>query len=143
VKILHSLLAIVAASSLGAGALAQSTPGAEPRVALKGYDPVAYFTEQRPVKGAAEFRQDFDGDRYHFASAKNRTAFNADPDRYAPQFAAMCAMGVSNGKRTEADPNVWKIVDGKLYVFSSTRALEAVEKDPSLLAKARKSWQSK
>lgn len=138
-RIAHFLIAALGCTSV----FAQSTSGAEARVALKGYDPVAYFTEQRPVKGTPAFRQDFDGERYHFATARNRATFNADPDRYSPQFAAMCAVGVGMGKRVEADPNVWKIVDGKLYVFSSPAALESAEKNPALLAKSRESWKAK
>lgn len=141
-RIAHCLMAAVMALGC-APVFAQSKSGAEPRVALKGYDPVAYFTEQRPVKGTPEFRQEFDGERYHFATARNRAVFNADPDRYSPQFAAMCAVGVGMGMRVEADPNVWKIIDGRLYVFSSPKALENAEKNPALLVKSRDSWRAK
>jgi YHS domain-containing protein len=129
-----AVLMLAAACFSGGIVLAQSA--AHPRVVLQGYDPVAYFTESRPVKGAPEHVQVFDGERYHFASAGNRATFNADPDRYAPQFAGMCAMAVSMGKAVEADPTVWKIVGGKLYVFSSARGLAAYEKNPALLDKA-------
>src|SRR5207253_1311904 len=99
-----------------------------------------YFTEQKPVKGAAEFGQDFDGARYHFASARNRSTFNGDPDRYLPQFSGYCAMSVGMGKRYEGDPTAWKVIDGKLYVFGSARAVAAVEKDPSIVARSREAW---
>ncbi len=121
-----------------ASALAQART--EPRLALKGYDPVAYFTEQRPMRGAPEFRHDWDDVRYQFASAKNRSTFAADPDRYVPQFSAFCTWGLAMGKTVEADPNVWKIVGGKLYVFSSPKALEAAAKDPNLLPRAHQVW---
>lgn len=132
-----AILMLAAACLCGGAVLAQSA--AQPRVVLKGYDPVAYFTESRPVKGAPQHGLEFDGERYHFASAANRATFHADPDRYAPQFAGMCAVGVSMGKAVEADPTVWKIVDGKLYVFSSSRGLAAYEKNPALLDKAHAS----
>ncbi|MEO5676957.1 MAG: YHS domain-containing (seleno)protein [Usitatibacter sp.] len=109
-------------------------------MALKGYDTVAYFTDNKPVKGAPEYRQDFDGLRYHFSSARNRSTFSADPDHFAPQFAANCAVSVSKGRRVEADPNVWKIVDGKLFVFASPKALEMAEKDPTILQRAQQDW---
>lgn len=123
-----------------AAAFAQYPSDAAPRVVLKGHDPVAYFTESRPMKGSPEYAQDFDGARYYFASGKNRAIFNADPDRYSPQFAGNCAMGVAMGKKTESDPTLWKIVDGKLYVFSSPKALDAAQADPARLAKARNNW---
>jgi YHS domain-containing protein len=148
IKATEDIMGIIRSAIAAVGALAfacafAQAPKAGPRVALKGYDPVAYFTEQRPVKGAPQFQHDFDGDRYYFASARNRELFGADPDRYLPQFAAMCAVGIGMGQRIEADPTVWKIVDGKLYVFSSAQALEVVEKDPALLAKSRESWKAK
>lgn len=119
----------------GHSTFAQGT-GSEPRLILKGYDPVAYFTEQKPVRGTREFQLDFDGARYHFASVRNRSSFNADPDRYVPQFSGLCTAGLSMNKKVDADPTLWKIVDGKLYVFSSAKALEKVEQDPSLLTRA-------
>ncbi len=127
---------------LPGAASAQGTGSPEPRVVLKGYDPVAYFTEQRPVKGSSEYRQDYDGVRYHFSSAKNRDTFATDPDRYAPQFAGLCAAALSMGNTYEADPTAWKIVDGKLYVFRSQKGLEMAEKDPTVLTRARENWRA-
>ncbi len=124
-------LTLTAAVALPASTLAQDkTP------ALKGHDPVAYFLEGRPVQGAPSISYDFDDSRYQFAKPKHRDLFAADPDRYAPQFTGLCTVGMAKGMKAEADPRVWKIVDGKLYVFSSVQAREQVEKDPSLLAKA-------
>lgn len=127
---------------LPGAASAQGTGNLEPRVVLKGYDAVAYFTEQKPVKGTPEYRQDFDGARYHFSSARHRDAFAADPDRYAPQFAGLCAAALSMGNTYEADPTAWKIVDGKLYVFRSQKGLEMAEKDPTILARSRENWRA-
>lgn len=108
-------------------------------MALKGYDVVAYFKQSRALQGTAEFRQDWDGVRYYFSSAQNRAAFSADPDRFTPQFGGYCAMGMSKGKKTHADPTVFKIIDGKLYVFSSPKGADAVT-DPEALAQARQAW---
>ena len=127
-------LALYAAAA--ASALAQE-PAAQ-GVSLKGYDPVAYFSEGRPMKGSPEFRREWDGARYHFANGKHRDAFAANPDRYLPQFSGLCAAAMSYGKTFEADPTVWKIVDGKLYVFKDRMGLERLEKDPDLLARAHR-----
>jgi YHS domain-containing protein len=113
-----------------------------PRVALKGYDVVAYFTGSKAQPGSVNFRTDFDGMRYQFSSAENKAAFSADPDRYLPQFGGFCAMGISKGKKFESDPTLWKIIDDKLYVFSSPIALEATGKDPEIMARARLQWEA-
>lgn len=119
-----------------AASFAQSNPSVPPGVALKGRDAVAYFTEKRPVMGSAQNGYDWDGSRYLFSSVKNREAFASNPDRYAPQFSGLCATGLSMGMKTASDPNVWKIVDGKLYVFSSIEAKQMADKDPTILARA-------
>ena len=122
--------------------IALSASAEEPRLALKGYDPVAYFSAGKPVKGAPDFRADWDGARYQFANAKHRDTFTANPDRYVPQFKGLCAAGMAYGKQVEADPTVWKIVDGKLYVFGGPNRLEMQEKDPGLLDRAHKNWRA-
>ena len=134
------LVPLVIALVTVAPALAQSDAANAPAVALKGYDVVAYFSEQRPSKGSADISQDFDGVRYYFSSARNRTVFGADPDHYMPQFGGYCAMGISKGKKFEADPTIFRIVDGKLFVFSSPKAGDAVDQDPEILARARRAW---
>jgi YHS domain-containing protein len=134
---MNKVILALAAACLSSSLLAQSPP-----VSLKGHDPVAYFTDGRPVKGSAGINYDFDETRYLFASQKNRERFASSPERYTPQFAGLCATGMSMGMKAEADPSVFKIIDGKLYVFSSTQARDKVEKDPSLLAKAQQNSQS-
>lgn len=86
-------------------------------LAIKGYDPVAYFTDGKPVLGLAEFEYEWDELRYRFHSAAHRDLFKADPVRYAPQFGNFCAMALSKGDIVVADPENWLISDGKLYVF--------------------------
>jgi hypothetical protein len=109
---------------------------AQAGVGIKGYDPVSYFTEGRPVRGAPAIHFDFDDTRYLFASEKNRGAFAANPARYEPQFGGYCATGIAFGKKAESDPTQWAIVEGKLYVFSSLEAREMAVKDPMLLKRA-------
>jgi YHS domain-containing protein len=85
-------------------------------VAIRGYDPVAYFTAGRPTEGSASFKTTYQGAEFHFANAANRGAFLANPARYAPQFGGYCAWAVSQGYTAGIDPNAWAIVDGKLYL---------------------------
>jgi len=107
-----------------------------PRLALKGYDVVAYFTEGRPVAGKPDFEHDWEEVRYRFASAENMKLFRADPDRYVPQFAGSCAGGISFGVKVEADPENWLVHDGSLYVFSSPAALAQFKANPNEIAAA-------
>lgn len=111
------LMSLTAAAMLAAAipaAAAQDTP-----LAIKGYDPVAYFKVGKPTKGAPEFAYDWDDHRYLFASAEHRDLFKADPVRYAPQFGNYCAMALAKGQIVVANPENWLISDGKLYVFGS------------------------
>lgn len=135
---MNKLIPALAAACLSSSLLAQSPP-----VSLKGHDPVSYFSDGRPVKGSAGINFDFDEARYLFSSQKNRERFASSPERYTPQFAGLCATGMSMGMKAEADPSVFKIVDGKLYVFSSTQARDKAEKDPALLAKSQQHWKER
>lgn len=85
-------------------------------VAIHGYDPVAYFTDGKPVKGSAKISHKSGDATYYFASAKHRDQFAKDPVKFTPQFGGYCAMGTAMGKKLDVDPQAWKIVDGKLYL---------------------------
>jgi len=85
-------------------------------LAVGGYDSVAYFTVHKPVKGDSRFSTEYSGAQWQFSSAANRDAFAADPKRYAPQYGGYCAWAVSEGGTASADPKLWRIVDGKLYL---------------------------
>lgn len=123
-------------------ALAQA-PSGPPRLALKGYDPVAYFTTGAPAMGRPEFEALHDGVRYQFASAQNRDLFKADPDKYAPQFGGACAYTLSLGQRREADPTQWLISNGKLYVFAGPAGVENFRKDTQTAAlRAAENWKT-
>jgi hypothetical protein len=87
-------------------------------LAIKGYDPVAYFTTGSPARGLPEIEYEWDEHRYRFSRAEHRDLFKADPVRYAPQFANFCAMALTRGELHEADPENWLINDGKLYIFA-------------------------
>ena len=117
------------------------------RVVLKGHDPVAYFTEGKPVKGDPKLSYDWDEGRYYFSSAKHRDLFAANPERYAPQFGGYCTGSMSGGATREGDPEAWIIRDGKLYVFGATKFKDIAEKDsaylPSKIPGAVKNWNDK
>ncbi len=85
-------------------------------VAIKGYDPVAYFTQKGPVKGNPEFEYIWRGARWRFASTVHREAFSRDPEKYAPRYGGYCAYAVSQGKIADIDPKAWTIFEGKLYL---------------------------
>ena len=85
-------------------------------VAIHGYDPVAYFTESKPVVGKAKFTATHEGAIYRFSSAENRDLFNQDAERYAPQFGGYCAMGVVLNKKLDVDPSAFYIADNKLFL---------------------------
>lgn len=85
-------------------------------VAVRGYDPVAYFTLGAPTRGLATLKATYQGAEFHFATPANRAAFIANPTRYAPQFGGYCAWAVSQGYTAGIDPESWAIVDGKLYL---------------------------
>ena len=112
--------------------------------AIRGYDPVAYFTDDKAVKGSAEFTIDWNGATWRFASAANRDAFAADPLRYAPQYGGHCAFAMSTGKLVPTDPEAWHIADGKLYLNYSKRVQRRWLRDvPGYVAKADAQWTSR
>jgi hypothetical protein len=103
---------------------------AEPTpLAIEGYDPVAYFTTGRAVRGLPEIAYEWDEHSYLFSSAQHRKLFQTDPVRYAPQFANFCAMSLARGELVEADPENWLISDGKLYIFGKMIGPELFQKD--------------
>jgi hypothetical protein len=86
-------------------------------LAIKGYDPVAYFTAGKPTPGLPEIEYEWGEQRYRFSRAEHRELFKAEPTRYAPQFRNFCAMALSKGELVVADPENWLVSEGKLYVF--------------------------
>jgi len=113
----------------------------EKRLALKGYDPISYFTEGRPEQGSAEYQAAFDDATYWFKNAEHRAMFVSDPDHYAPQFRGYCTVYLSHGEKYEADPEAWTIADGKLYVFAGKQAVPMFEaQTASIVEKASDNW---
>jgi YHS domain-containing protein len=140
-KIQRTLLAFAVAALASTGALADNV-----RLILKGHDPVAYFTEGKPTKGDPRYAYDFDEARYHFASAKHREMFAANPEKYAPQFGGYCTGSMARGVRNEGDPNAWVIRDGRLYVFGNTGVYDTMAKESDYMEKrlpnATKNWKA-
>lgn len=128
-----------------AGAHAVNTSGgftlAGAPLALRGFDPVAYFTQEKPVAGDPALQAVHDGAAYQFATEANKKTFEADPARYAPQFGGFCAFGVALGKKFDGDPQAWKIVDGKLYLNLNQDIQQKWQEDEAgNLKKAHAAW---
>ena len=110
-------------------------------LAIKGYDPVAYFTIGKPALGLPEIEYEWDEHRYRFSRAEHRELFKADPVRYAPQFANFCAMALTRGELDEANPESWLISEGKLYIFGKPSGGDRFQKDlAGNVAKANQNW---
>lgn len=138
-------LALAAASLFSANAaLARSSDvytGTFSSLAVGGYDAVAYFKAGRPVEGNAQFATDYRGATWRFASKENLDAFKANPTAFAPQYGGYCAWAVSQGYTASGDPQVWKIVNGRLYINYDRDVQAKWEKDiPGFIAKADKNW---
>ena len=119
-----SILTLVSLAQPGAAEEVVNT-GYFGDVAIKGYDPVAYFTQNAAVQGSEEFSYSWLGATWHFASAENRDLFAADPVKYAPQYGGLCADGVSFGTvTTNIDPKAWRIIEGKLYLAYDPGAVD-------------------
>jgi len=99
-------------------------------VMLLGYDPVAYFTEGRPVRGSNTITATLPGRTYYFASASHKQLFDADPRRYEPQYGGFCSDGAAFGIKMSSDPNEFEIVDGRLFIFGDVLGHEMWKLDP-------------
>ena len=109
--VLTSLLLVVVAASAFAGEYFERDG-----VAISGYDPVAYFSEMKPVKGSPDFHAEYHGSTFYFSTAANRDRFAANPDKFAPQYGGYCAFGTAKGYKAVIDPAAFTVVEGKLYL---------------------------
>ncbi len=124
-----------AASPAFATDVTHSTPG------ISGYDPVSYFSMGKPVKGSGYHVAEYKGVTYAFSSKENKATFESNPEKYVPMYGGYCAYGVAVGKKFVADPEVWKIVDGKLYVNLDKGIQGKWNEDiPGHIKKADKNW---
>lgn len=143
------IVAVIAAAGYfgiqASGVFASSKPVVNtigsPGVAIKGYDPVAYFKDGGPRKGSKEFSVKYKGATWHFANAENKAAFTADPEKYAPVYGGYCAYGVSKGYLVKIDPEAWSIKNGHLYLNYDQGVQKTWSKDPQgYITKANKLW---
>lgn len=143
------LLATVMALLIGGAANAQAVKagnintGYFGNVAIKGYDPVSYFTAGKPLVGDPAISTNWLGAEWHFASKKNRDLFVADPISYAPQYGGHCADGmayVATAVTVNIDPTAWRIIDGKLYLNYDPGSAADLEGTAGLVGKADANW---
>ena len=110
-------------------------------LAMKGYDPVSYFTQQTLMKGTAEFQYDWMGATWQFSSVTHRESFKKEPHNFAPQYGGYCAHEMSLGKFFDGDPQAWAIVEEKLYLFGSRKiAKRWKENVQGNIEKANRQW---
>ena len=110
-------------------------------VAIKGYDPVAYFTMSRPIKGDKDHVLTWMGATWRFASPENREQFEKDPEKYAPRYGGYCAYGVANNYLVKIDPEAWTVYEGRLYLNYSLQVREQWKEDiPGHIRKADANW---
>jgi len=108
---------------------------------IQGYDPVAFFTDNRPVKGNSQFQSEYQGAKYYFASAAHKAAFDKEPAKYEPQFGGYCAYGASRGKPAPIKIEAWQIVNGRLLMQYDLDIKDRFNKDTQgNLQKADQNW---
>lgn len=110
-------------------------------VAIQGYDPVAFFTDNHPIKGSSQFESAYQGAKYYFASAEHKAAFDREPAKYAPQFGGYCAYGASQGHPAPVKIEAWQIVDGRLLMQYDLDIKDKFNRDQQgNLHKADQNW---
>ena len=117
------------------------TSEGEDGVAIKGYEPVAYFESQAATPGSSAHALTWQDATWHFSSAENKAEFAASPKKRAPQYGAYCAIGTRVGLKIDSQPELFKVVDGKLYLNSSEKAHGMWLKDiPGHIQVADENW---
>ncbi len=138
---LFAALAFVFAGASAAAAKEPVYTGRFSSVAVDGYDPVAYFTKGKPVKGDKSFSTKYQGAEWRFASAENLAAFEAAPLQYAPQYGGYCAWAIAQNYTGRGNPDNWAIVEGKLYLNYNDEIQSRWEKDiPGFIKAADANW---
>ena len=119
------LLAVIQPSSASASGISCSCGNK----AISGYDPVGYFNEGRSIKGSGLFQASHNDANWRFTSEDNLKAFKQSPEKYIPQYGGYCAWKSTEGITSKANPTIWKMINGRLYFFSSTASRSKWEKD--------------
>ncbi|MBK9163639.1 MAG: YHS domain-containing protein [Acidobacteria bacterium] len=145
-RILILTAAIAAAAIIGACSKQNTQLGfnaSADGLALEGYDAVAYFVVGSAAKGDPRFKHVWNGVTWYFSSEENMKTFQAEPERYAPQYGGYCSYAVSEGYTADGDPEAWKIVDGKLYLNYNMDVKATWEKKQSeRIENANKNWEA-
>ncbi|MCT4611656.1 MAG: hypothetical protein N4A70_20885 [Pelagimonas sp.] len=110
-------------------------------LAMQGYDPVAYFTLGEATPGQVAITAIHNDAQYRFVNEDHKVAFESDPEAYLPQYGGFCAFGAAMGFKFDGDPNLWKIVDGELFLNLSKDVQKRWEGDiPGYVEKADENW---
>ncbi|MGH6609574.1 MAG: YHS domain-containing (seleno)protein, partial [Burkholderiaceae bacterium] len=105
------------------------------------YDPVAYFRENKPVRGSSDLKFDYKGSSFQFANTDNRAAFAANPEKFQPQYGGYCAFGTARGYKADIDPASFSVIDGKLYLNYNKSVQQQWSKDTAgEIRKADERW---
>ena len=133
------LVVFIAIATLSSVASASEDKHSNP--AVQGYDVVSYQTEKRPVRGNGHFTASHDGALYLFSSQENLDLFKASPAKYVPAYNGFCAYGVAVGKKFTGDPEVWRVVNGRLFLNLDAEIQDLWFKDTAgQISKADKKW---
>ncbi len=140
-KLKSTLVALVALFGFAGNAMAADYTNSTP--AVQGYDVVSYQTGKRPIRGNGNFVAVYDGATYQFSSTANQKLFENNPEKFAPAYGGYCAFGASVGKKFIGDPEVWRVVDGKLYLNLDTGIQAEWLKDvPGRIKSADENWRN-
>ena len=136
-----STVAIAGGTAMAPVAIDEALAHAFNRPAASGYDVVAYQVDETAARGSGHHVSVHEGVTYLFANEANRETFEADPERFVPAYGGYCAYGVAVGKKFAADPEVWAVVDGRLYLNLDAEIQGLWSKDvPGHIAKADRNW---
>lgn len=142
-KLMKSVSLLLTVVALGFGSLQAKTLVNVDKTGLgiQGYDPVAFFTDHKPVKGEPTLRSQFNGVTYQFATAEHKALFDQEPAKYEPAFGGYCAYGVSKGATAPIEVDAFQIVDGRLLMQYDKGVRDTFAKDPAgYLKKAENNW---
>ncbi len=116
-KIIFCLSVYFFGGIVSAVSQANTNVNQEDGLAIDGFDPVAYFIEEKAFRGKDEVTSTYQGVKYYFISSKNKALFDESPGKFLPQYGGWCAYAMADGEKIKVDPETFKIIDGKLYLF--------------------------
>ncbi len=119
-----ALAAVIICLAALAAQAAEAVNTTADNVAIQGYDPVAYFTEGRPIEGDPAIAHEWQGALWQFATPEHRALFAESPEKYAPRYGGFCSGAMSVGRKAPIDPEAWVIIEDKLYLAFSTDAID-------------------